>query len=202
MAVDFAKSETRENLMRAFAGESQARNRYVFAAEKAKEQKLQVLEKIFRFTADQEQAHAQVFYNFLKEAAGTTITIDGGYPVDLDENLAVQLKRAVHNETEEFEDVYPAFADKAEEEGFAVIAHAFRQIAEIEKTHADRFARYQGLTEQGMLFKVNGESYWMCLNCGYIYKGEEVPAKCPVCQHDQGYFVRLEEAPWTTEKEK
>lgn len=197
MAVEFAKSETRENLMRAFAGESQARNRYVFAAEKAKEQKLQVLEKIFRFTADQEQAHAKVFYDFLKEVAGTTITVDGGYPVDLDDNMAVQLAMAVHNETEEFEDVYPAFADKAEEEGFPQIAYAFRRIAAIEKTHADRFARYQGLTEQGMLFRVQGEEYWMCLNCGYIHKGAEVPAKCPVCQHDQGYFVRLNEAPWT-----
>lgn len=197
MAVDFANSVTRENLMRAFAGESQARNRYIFAAEQAKTQKLQVLEKIFRFTADQEQAHAKVFYDFLKEVSGTTIRIDGGYPVDLDDSMAVQLAKAVHNETEESVDVYPAFADKAEEEGFSNIALAFRRIAEIEKTHADRFARYQGLAEQGMLFKVQGEIYWMCLNCGYIHKGSEVPAKCPVCQHDQGYFVRLNEAPWT-----
>ena len=131
MAVDFKTSETKNNLMRAFAGESQARNRYTFAASQAKQQKLQVLERIFKYTADQEKEHAKVFYDFLKEMAGETIHIDGGYPVDVDPGLAGLLRMAEHNEMEEYGVVYKAFGDKAKEEGFKAIAYAFYQIAEI-----------------------------------------------------------------------
>ena len=187
MAVDFKNSETKDNVMRAFAGESQARNRYIFAAEQAKEQKAQV----------QEQEHAKVFYDFLKEMAGETIHIDGGYPVDIDQTLAGLLRMAEHNELEEYKVVYKAFGDKAKEEGFTAVAYAFYQIAEIEKSHAERFGRYAQWAEQERLFSAEGEAYWMCLNCGHIHKAPAAPGKCPVCKHDQGYFVRLEEAPWT-----
>ncbi len=197
MAVDFKNSETKDNLMRAFAGESQARNRYIFAAQQAKEQKAQVLERIFRYTADQEQEHAKVFYDFLKEMAGETIHIDGGYPVDIDQSLAGLLRMAEHNELEEYKVVYKAFGDKAKEEGFTAVAYAFYEIAEIEKSHAERFGRYAQWAEQDRLFSAEGEAYWMCLNCGHIHKAPAAPGKCPVCKHDQGYFVRLEEAPWT-----
>ena len=108
--MDFKMSETKENLMRAFAGESQARNRYTFAAEQAKEQKMHVVEAVFRFTADQEQEHAEIFYNHLKELAGEHVQIDGSYPVDIYDSVLEVLKAAKNNEFEEYETVYQAFA--------------------------------------------------------------------------------------------
>ena len=118
MGVEFRSSETRENLMRAFAGESQARNRYTFGAEQARKEKQQAIAQVFLFTAEQELAHAKVFYQHLKELSGETIRIDGGYPVDLADNLAELLRMAQHNEYEEHDDVYQRFGDKAKEEGF------------------------------------------------------------------------------------
>ena len=114
--MDFKQSETKKNLMRAFAGESQARNRYIFAAAQAKEQKMQVVEFVFRFTAKQEEAHAAVFYQHLKELSGETVHIDGGYPVDIYESVSELLRAAEHNEYEEFDPVYQAFGDKALEQ--------------------------------------------------------------------------------------
>lgn len=197
MAVEFKNSETRDNLMRAFAGESQARNRYTFAAAQAAEQKLYVLEQIFTFTANQEKEHAEIFYGLLKEMAGENIHVDGSYPVDFDESMEGLLWMAKHNETEEHDVVYKTFGDKAREEGFEPIARIFYQVAEIEKSHAERFGRYADWMEQGRLFHADAGQRWMCLNCGYIHEGPQAPQVCPVCGHEQGYFVRLEEAPWT-----
>lgn len=196
MAVNFAESETKVNLMRAFAGESQARNRYTFAASEARKNGLQVVEQVFLFTAGQEKEHAEIYYNHLKELAGDTVFIDGGYPVDLHDNVLDLLKSAKHNEYEEYEDAYPKFGDKAKEEGFPKIAASFYQIAKIEKTHGDRFQRLAELLEQGKLFVSDVETGWMCLNCGHVFNGKEVPEKCPVCDHDKGYFVRLSFAPY------
>ncbi len=197
MAVNFKTSETKLNLMRAFAGESQARNRYTFAAQQAKEQKLHVVEAVFTFTADQEKEHAQVFYNHLKEMAGETIQIDGGYPVDISQSVLELLRFAQHNEYEEHDPVYQAFGDKAMEEGFPKIAASFHQIAKIEKVHGDRFGRLADLIEQNKLFISDVECAWICLNCGHIFTGKEAPQKCPVCEHDRGFFIRLELAPYT-----
>ena len=197
MAVNFKTSETKLNLMRAFAGESQARNRYTFAAQQAKEQKLHVVEAVFTFTADQEKEHAQVFYNHLKEMAGETIQIDGGYPVDISQSVLELLRFAQHNEYEEHDPVYQVFGDKAMEEGFPKIAASFHQIAKIEKVHGDRFGRLADLIEQNKLFISDVECAWMCLNCGHIFTGKEAPQKCPVCEHDRGFFIRLELAPYT-----
>ena len=197
MAVEFKDSETKKNLMRAFAGESQARNRYTFAAEKAGKENLFVIEQIFKFTADQEKKHAQVFYDCLKECVGETIHVDGGYPVDLQENLIDVLKAAKHNEYEEHDDVYKRFAEKAKEEGFPKIAAHFEMIANVEKIHGDRFAYIAELLEQGKLFVSDVKTSWMCLNCGYVYEGTSAPKKCPVCESDQGYFARIELAPYT-----
>ena len=121
MAVDFKNSETKDNLMRAFAGESQARNRYTFAAGVAKKQKQQAVAQVFQYTADQEKEHAEIFYNHLKALAGETIHVDGGYPVDLTDDLAKLLRMAQHNEYEEHDDVYRRFGEKAREEGFVVM---------------------------------------------------------------------------------
>ena len=196
MATDFKQSETMKNLMRAFAGESQARNRYTFAAGQAHQQGLYVIEKIFRFTADQEKEHAEVFYNQLKELAGETIEIDGTYPVDLSPNMTELLKMAQHNEYEEHDNVYQAFGEMAKKEGFERIAASFFQIAEIEKIHGDRFGRYGKWLKEGKLFVSDVSVEWMCLNCGYVYKGTSAPAICPVCRHERGYFIRFEFSPY------
>lgn len=195
--MEFQQSETKKNLMRAFAGESQARNRYTFAAEQAKEQNLQVVEFVFQFTAEQERAHAEVFYNHLKELSGETVHIDGGYPVDLYESVLELLRAAEHNEYEEFDPVYRAFGDKALEEGFPQVAASFHRIAEIEKIHGERFGRLADLLEQNQLFISDVACKWMCLNCGFVFEGKEAPQKCPVCKHDRGFFIRLELAPYT-----
>ena len=134
MNVNFRESVTKENLMRAFAGESQARNRYTFAASCAKKEKLHVIEAVFRFTANQEKEHAEIFYNHLKELNGDSIMIDGGYPVNLSENIVELLRAAQHNEYEEYDIVYKKFGDIAKEEGYHNIAGSFYQIAEIEKS--------------------------------------------------------------------
>lgn len=197
MTVAFEDSKTRENLMRAFAGESQARNRYTFAAEQACKAKMPMLAEIFRFTADQERAHAKVFYDHLTQLAGQNITVDGTYPIDIADNLLDLLNMAQHNEMEEFETVYPAFAKVAQQEGFAKIAASFQMIAAIEQNHAKRFQHIAQLVAQNQLFAASGETVWMCLNCGHLHTGKQVPEQCPVCQHSQGYFVPLNMAPWT-----
>ena len=195
--MEFRDSETRKNLMRAFAGESQARNRYTIAAGFAKREKLYVVEAVFRFTADQEKEHAEVFYKHLSEFSGENIAIDGSYPIDISTDVATLLRMAQHNEYEEHDDVYKSFGDKAEQEGFPHIADSFRQIAEIEKVHGNRFGQFATWLEQGKLFVSDVETAWMCMECGHIYRGTEVPPVCPVCHNDRGYFVRLELAPYT-----
>lgn len=196
MAVEFKNSETKDNLMRAFAGESQARNRYTIAAGHAREQKQQAIAQIFIYTADQEKEHAEVFYHHLKELGGETIHVDGTYPVDISDDLAVLLRMAQHNEYEEHDDVYKRFGDKAREEGFLKVASSFYLIAEIEKYHGDRFGKFAEWLEQNKLHVSDIKTGWMCLNCGHIYEGTEVPEKCPVCAHDRGYFIRLELSPF------
>ena len=148
MAVEFKESKTRENLMRAFAGESQARNRYTIAAEAAKKQGMYAVNQVFLFTADQERAHAERFYGLLKSLSGTTIHIDGGYPVDHFDDVVKLLKSAHHNEMKEFGDVYPAFAKVAKEEGFQEAAYVFQEIAKIEEIHGKRFGKLAELIEK------------------------------------------------------
>lgn len=191
MAVEFENSVTKDNLMRAFAGESQARNRYTFAASQAKKNGMYVISTIFAFTASQEKEHAEIFYKHLQEMAGKNIFIDGGYPVDISEDIADLLSMAQHNEYEEHDDVYRKFGEKAREEGFDRIAASFENIAKIEKLHGDRFGKYAELIREGKLFVSDVEEEWMCLNCGFVYKGTNAPYICPVCQHDRGFFIRF-----------
>lgn len=194
--TDFTKSITKDNLMRAFAGESQARNRYTFAASQAQKNGLHVISAVFGFTASQEKEHAEIFYQHLKKMAGNTIFIDGGYPVDISESIADLLDMAQHNEYEEHDSVYQSFGETAREEGFEQIAASFFQIAAIEKVHGDRFGRYAKLIREGKLFVSEVEEEWMCLNCGFVYKGKKAPEICPVCHHDKGYFIRFALAPY------
>lgn len=195
--VDFKTSQTKDNLMRAFAGESQARNRYTFAAGIAVKQKQHMIADVFLFTANQEKEHAEIFYNHLQQLAGETIFIDGGYPIDLSEDVISLLKSAHHNEYEEYQDVYQNFSEIAKQEGFLKVAQDFKNIADIEKTHGDRFLEIAALLEKNQLYVSNVTCRWMCLNCGFIYEGTAVPERCPVCDHDQGYFIRIELAPYT-----
>ncbi len=192
MSVSFEKSNTRINLMKAFAGESQARNRYTFAASKSRKEGLHIIESVFLFTANQEKEHAELFYKYLEPLAGENINIEGGYPVDIHDNVIDLLKSARHNEYEEYDPVYKAFGDEAKEEGFNAIAKTFHMIADIEKTHGDRFDKFVQLLEENKLFVSDVEAGWICLNCGYVYRGKEVPKVCPVCKHDRGYFLKLD----------
>lgn len=194
--MDLAHSETKINLMRAFAGESMARNRYTFAAAIAREQKLHVLDEVFTYTANQEKEHAEIFYGFLKEFNGENNSFDGGFPVNTSTDMLSLLRAAEHNEFEEYDDVYREFGQVAKEEGFAAISATFELIAKVEKFHSERFKSFAELLESGKLFSSDKEREWICLNCGHIHSGKSAPDICPVCQHEKGYFIRLEASPF------
>ena len=196
MSVTFEKSETRRNLMRAFAGESQAYSRYHFAAGRAREQGLQVIERVFDLTAGQELAHAMAFYRQMEPCAGETVGVDGSYPVDLAPEVLEQLRAAHHNEYREYEHDYTGFAKVAKEEGFPVTSHLFSDVARIEQVHGDRFSVFADLLETGKLFVSEVETDWICLHCGHIVRGSAAPAVCPVCRRPQGYFVRYALSPY------
>lgn len=203
MANSLKNSRTKENLMRAFAGESQARNRYTFGAELAEKKGLYAVSQVFLFTADQERAHAERFYELLGDMTGETIEIQGGYPIDNNEDVVKALLAAEHNEMEEYQDVYKEFGDVAKEEGFLEIASAFYQIAEIEKIHGERFKKLAELLKSGTYFEKEEEGQWMCLNCGHIYTGKRIPEVCPTCRHEKGYFIPVSLAPyfeWNSKK--
>ena len=195
---EFTNSKTKENLMKAFAGESQARNRYTFAASQAKSANLYVISEVFTYTANQEKEHAEVFYNFLRDLSGENIKIDGPYPIEVYDSVIKLLKAAKHTESEEHDTVYASFAETAKEEGYPVVAAAFSNIAKIEKTHGDRFSYLAELMEKNQLFISDISVDWVCLNCGNIINAKEAPEMCPVCKHDKGYFIRLELAPYTS----
>ena len=189
-------SVTKENLLKAFSGECQAWRRYQFAASIAKAQKLHVLYYLFNYTSEQEKEHAEVFYNHLKEFSGQEISINANYPIDNTNDLVELLRLSSQHEAAEHDTIYKTFGDKAQEEGFMPIAFSFQQIAAIEKTHSDRFAHYLSLMQSGTLFENSTPIEYLCLNCGHIHRGTGAPQVCPVCQHDQGYFIRRECSPF------
>ena len=194
--MDLKESVTIENLMRAFAGESQARNRYIFAAQSAEKEKLYNAAALFRYIAEQEKAHAKIWWNYLRQAGADNVAIQGGFPVDLQTDALSLLRGAVKNETEETAVVYPAFAQQARQDGFPDIAFHFERVGAVEQSHAGKFQRFADLLEQGKLFQADGSVQWICLNCGNLITASEAPAKCPVCHHEQGYFVRVELSPF------
>ena len=200
MNMHLENSKTKENLMKAFAGESQARNRYTFEAEEARKQGMYAIAQVFEFTAEQEKAHAKRFYELLKDVAGGTIEIFGGYPVDLQPTIEELLCAAKHNEFEEADDVYMAFAETAKEEGLLEASSAFYQIAKIEKIHGNRFEKLANMLKDGCYFQQPEGGEWMCLNCGHIHKGMLVPEVCPVCRREKGFFIPLELAPYMSEE--
>ncbi|QCX33921.1 rubrerythrin family protein [Caloramator sp. E03] len=181
-------TKTAENLMKAFAGESQARNRYTFYASAAKKEGYIQISNLFLETAENEKEHAKIFFKFLNESfEGEAVTISAGYPVGLS-NTESNLLYAANGEKEEWSDIYPEFAKVAEEEGFLEIATTFKKIAEVEKHHETRYRKLLDNIKNGEVFKKNKTVKWKCDNCGYIYEGEEAPQSCPACKHPQGYF--------------
>lgn len=191
---------TKTNLMRAYVGECQARARYEMAGQIAKKDKIHVLEKVLKFTAKQEKAHAKVFYDHLKTIfKEEEIAIDNAsYPIDIKNDLGYLLKQAAHNEKHEADDVYKSFSEEAKKEGYLEVATSFMMISEIEKFHENRFNKYLDYYVTGTLFSSHSSQNWMCLHCGFIYEGANAPEKCPVCHHTQDYYVRLEDAPYSS----
>ena len=190
--------ETKKNLMRAFAGESQARNRYTFYASVAKKQGYPHIHDLLMLVADQEKTHAKIFYKHLiEEFNGQAIEFDASYPVAFyPDDLVANIKAAAAGEHEEWEEIYPTFAAVAKEEGFPRIAASFTNIAKIEAEHERKFASLVDLIENDTLFKKQEVFAWHCKECGHIHYGVTAPKMCPVCVHPQGYFtpVAMEQA--------
>lgn len=186
-------TRTAENLMKAFAGESQARNRYTYFSSTAKKEGYVQISNIFLETAENEKEHAKRFFKFLnKDLQGQPVEINASYPVCLGDTRTV-LKSAAEGENEEWSQLYPAFADVADEEGFHAIATVFRKIAEVEKHHEERYLKLLKNVENGSVFKKDEVVKWKCANCGYIYEGTSAPESCPACAHPQSYFEVLAE---------
>ncbi|WIV13731.1 rubrerythrin [Proteiniborus sp. MB09-C3] len=184
-------TKTAENLMKAFAGESQARNRYTYYASVADKEGFKQIRNIFIETADNEKEHAKRFYKFLlaglKDELPATIDIEATFPVAQGSTLD-NLKAAASGENEEWADMYPAFANVAEKEGFKEIAVAFRAIATAEKAHEIRFNKLADNILNDRVFKKEEKVLWKCGNCGYVHEGQNAPEVCPACIHPQAHF--------------
>jgi len=188
---DFKNSQTAQNLMKAFAGESQARNRYTYYAGVAKKQGFLQIANIFLETAENEKEHAKVFFKKLLEHGmneEVVILNDAGYPVALTDDTFKNLNYAASGENEEWTLLYPSFADTAEKEGYKDVAVAFRMIAKVEEQHELRYRNLAKNVSEHQVFKKDGKVFWKCLNCGYVTENIEAPDKCPACQHPQSYF--------------
>jgi rubrerythrin len=178
-------TKTEQNLLKAFAGESQARMRYNYFAKQAKKEGLEQIAAIFEETALNEKEHAKRFFKFLE---GGMVEITASYPAGVIGNTMENLKAAAEGENEEWTELYPAFADTAEEEGFKTVAAAFRLIAEVEKAHEERYMKLYNNLENGLVFEREGVIVWKCRNCGYLHEGKKAPKTCPACLHPQSYF--------------
>ena len=186
-------TKTAQNLMTAFAGESQARMRYTYYASQAKKDGYVQISNIFTETADNEKEHAKRLYKFLREdLEGEAIEIYWAYPVNFSDT-ASNLLAAAEGEHEEFVSMYPTFADVAEEEGFEEIAYVFREIAEVEDRHERRFRKLLANIEENKVFEKEEVVEWKCNNCGYIHTGKTAPLRCPACDHEQKYFEVFKE---------
>ena len=171
---DLKGTKTEANLMAAFAGESQARNKYTYFASKAKKEGYQQIAAIFEETAQNEKEHAKIWYKLLK---------GGDIPTTAD-----NLKEAADGENYEWTDMYDTFAKEAKEEGFDHIAFLFEEVGKIEKEHEERYLKLLENVKDGLVFSKDGDKIWKCRNCGHIVVGKEAPGICPVCNHPQAYF--------------
>ena len=183
-------SKTTENLMAAFAGESQARNKYDYFAKVARKEGYQQIAAIFEETALNEEQHAKEFFKFLE---GGAVEITAMYPAGVIGTTLENLKAAAAGENEEHTKLYPHFADIAEEEGFKDIATKFRMVASVEVEHEARYNKLIENIEKKMVFKKEEKKRWKCRKCGYVHEGESAPQACPCCNHPQAYFELKEE---------
>lgn len=183
-------SQTEKNLMHAFAGESQARNRYTYFAGVAKKEGLEQIASIFEETANQEKEHAKRFWKFLE---GGVLEITATFPAGTTGNTLANLQTAADGELDEWSVAYPEFARTARYEGFEEIATAFERISIAEKQHEKRYRDLYNNLMSGKVFKKDGVVTWRCRNCGYLHEGPEAPEKCPACLHPQAYFEVLGE---------
>jgi rubrerythrin len=181
-------TKTEQNLLKAFAGESQARNRYTYFASAAKKEGYEQISAIFSLTADNEKEHAKVFFKFLE---GGDAEITASYPAGRIGTTAENLLEAANGEKMEWSILYPDFADAAEAEGFTDVATAFREIASVEAHHESRYRALLGNVERGTVFRKPEPRKWICRNCGYVHEGPDAPDECPACHHPQAYYELL-----------
>ena len=181
-------TRTEENLMKAFAGESQARTRYTYYSSAARKEGYVQISNIFMETAENEKEHAKLFFKLLvKDVNGEMVSITADYPVALGDTAA-NLLAAAEGENEEWGQLYPEFAKVAEEEGFKEAARIFREVAEVEERHEKRFRKLHANLVNGTVFKKDEKVEWKCNNCGYTHTGKEAPELCPACAHPKAHF--------------
>jgi len=178
-------TRTEQNLLASFAGESQARNRYTYAAGVAEKEGFLQIAELFRETAENEKEHAKLFFKYLE---GGMVEIKAMYPAGVIAATAENLKAAAGGENEEWTKLYPEAARIAREEGFPEVAATFENVAKVEKVHEERYRKLLVNVEQGQVFKKSAEVKWKCRNCGYIHVGMEAAVSCPACRHPQKYF--------------
>ena len=188
--ISLKGSQTEKNILTAFAGESQARNRYTYFASKAKKDGFVQMQAIFEETANQEKEHAKRLFKFLE---GGEVEISASFPAGVIGTTLENLKSAAEGENYEHTEMYPGFAKVAREEGFEDIAQAFEAIAVAEKQHEKRFNDLAANIEAGRVFKREDKAVWRCRNCGYLHEGESAPDECPACAHPQAHFELLGE---------
>lgn len=184
-------TRTEQNLLKAFAGESQARNRYEFFAAAARKEGYEQIGAIFQKTASQEKEHAKRFFKFLE---GGAVEITAAYPAGKIGATAENLKAAASGENEEWTALYAAFADTAKQEGFPEVAAAFKLIARVEAEHEKRYLKLLKNLNEGTVFQKAEKVRWTCRNCGYVHEGTKAPDVCPACQHPQAFFEVGEES--------
>ena len=183
-------TKTEQNLLKAFAGESQARTRYTFFASVAKKEGYEQIAGLFMETAEQEKEHAKRFFKFLE---GGDLEITATYPAGKIGTTAENLLAAAMGEKEEWSEMYPEFAKVAEEEGFPAVAAAFKNIAKVEAEHERRYLKLLSRITDGDFFHRDGKIWWQCRNCGFIIEAEDAPKACPACLHPQSYFEPMKQ---------
>jgi rubrerythrin len=183
-------TQTEKNLITSFAGESQARNRYTYFAGQARKEGLVQISMIFEETANQEKEHAKRFFKFLE---GGDVEVAAAFPAGVIGSTSENLKAAAGGENYEWTTMYPGFAKVAREEGFDAVALVYEAICVAEKQHEKRYNDLRANVEGGKVFKKDKKVVWRCINCGYLYEGEEAPKSCPACAHPQAYYELLAE---------
>jgi rubrerythrin len=183
-------TKTEKNLLTAFAGESQARNRYTYFASAARKEGFEQISSVFTETADNEKEHAKVFFQYL-EGGDTEIT--AGYPAGIIKDTKSNLEAAAAGENMEWTTIYANFAKIAKDEGFPQIANSFKQIAEVEQFHESRYRKLINNITNNQVFKKKATTKWHCRNCGYVFEGTEAPRECPACKHPQAFYELLAE---------